>query len=629
MASERPSQTAADYVTIVLSPVLIMGLIGSLVFFLLEVCYKADGPWRERLQWILFFFVFGIVLVARISMMGEIASRSKLYGLVLAVCGYLGVQIFVEYPPGVRELSFLVNLLLIGLIWWCADKLTWDCTNVDEDTDMSGQGLLQASGLEEAPQKKLSGEEVEEPLLLEEDKRDGFAGWWQRYERYRQQKSKKRTLGTRVVYFSLAALPIFGLGQALIPLSSPERRRFAFFLMMTYVACGIGLLLTTCFLGLRRYLRQKRLQMPAAMTATWLAMGATLLVGLLAVGAILPRPYAESTTLADVFDPAGSAKRKANRMAAMGDSPGEGEGQPGEARQDGKTRGDQTGKKGEGSSNSKDPDGKGSGKGEGKDGRGENKSDGKGGSNSEKSKANNAGKEQAKNTKDGSSRDGDKDNRGGAQAKKEESKDSQSSSRSTAPSGASTAMQRVLQRISPVLKWVVFAVLTVVVLVALFRGGLGWLANFTDWAKRWLEAWRKFWENLFGGAKQEEERSDGEEEADEVVSERVVPFRSFSNPFDDGRAERMAVRDLVRYTFRAVEAWAREHNLGREPGETAVEFLARLGNEVPALEAEAQRLGQLQGRAEYGKGGLPVNTVEQVRLIWAKLERVATAPLSA
>ena len=69
--SGRPNQTVVDYVTIVLSPALVMGLVGSLVFFLLEVFYRTDGEWKERLQWILFFYVFGAVLTARIAMNGE------------------------------------------------------------------------------------------------------------------------------------------------------------------------------------------------------------------------------------------------------------------------------------------------------------------------------------------------------------------------------------------------------------------------------------------------------------------------------------------------------------------------------------------------------------------------------
>jgi hypothetical protein len=94
--------------------------------------------------------------------------------------------------------------------------------------------------------------------------------WWQRYERYRDAQKRKHTPGVWVVYFSLAALPLFGLGQSLIPIKEEGRRQYVFWLLVLYVGSGLGLLLTTCFLGLRRYLRQKNLRMPVAMTGAWL-----------------------------------------------------------------------------------------------------------------------------------------------------------------------------------------------------------------------------------------------------------------------------------------------------------------------------------------------------------------------
>jgi len=33
-------------------------------------------------------------------------------------------------------------VILIGLIWWSAHKLTIDCTLIDESQDSSGEGLL-------------------------------------------------------------------------------------------------------------------------------------------------------------------------------------------------------------------------------------------------------------------------------------------------------------------------------------------------------------------------------------------------------------------------------------------------------------------------------------------------------
>jgi hypothetical protein len=107
------------------------------------------------------------------------------------------------------------------------------------------------------------------------------------------------------------------------------------------------------------------------------------------------------------------------------------------------------------------------------------------------------------------------------------------------------------------------------------------------------------------------------------------PFADFSNPFDSGMAGKLGARDLVRYTFAAVQAWAREHDLGREPGETSQEFAERVIAEFPALEADLRRLVTLYAYAVYGPGAMPANTVELVRQFWERLERVAVAPLSA
>ena len=46
--------------------------------------------------------------------------------------------------------SFIINCGLIALIWWCAHKLTWDCTMIDETEPSSGEGLLDAAGLQAA-----------------------------------------------------------------------------------------------------------------------------------------------------------------------------------------------------------------------------------------------------------------------------------------------------------------------------------------------------------------------------------------------------------------------------------------------------------------------------------------------
>src|SRR5215831_9455839 len=277
MSRTLRDHTLADYVVVAISPALIVALIGSLVYFLLEITYQ--GEFQGRMRWILAFYVFGSVLVARVAMHAEAAPRAPLYSLILAAAAWVGLGMFVEYPPELVGVSWAINLGFVGLVWWSARKVTWDCTYIDDDVDAGRAGLLKETGLEKGTKQ--------EELPAEDDEK---LNWWERFVRYRDAQRKKHAPGTWVVYFSLAALPLFGLGQSLIPAEEEGRRRYTFLLMAVYVASGLGLLLTTCFLGLRRYLRQRNLKMPAKMVGSWLTLGGGLIAVLLVIGAVLPRP---------------------------------------------------------------------------------------------------------------------------------------------------------------------------------------------------------------------------------------------------------------------------------------------------------------------------------------------------
>ncbi len=277
---KRLQKTLADYLVIAVSPALVMVLIGSLVFFLLEVFYR--GGHGERLHFVWALFIFAAVLIARIAIeMGR--EHAMMYALPLALVMALAVHRFLDLP-------IWINLGLIGLIWWCADKLTFDCTLIDEDQDSSGEGLLQVAGLaKDGPQS----ETADQPPDAVEGvtSRDEAPRTWR--ERLFDAPGRPHAPGVWIVYFSLAVLPLFGIGQRLIPAADLGRRQYAFLMLVVYSASALGLLLTTSFLGLRRYLRQRRIQMPAAMAGVWISLGAVMIAVLLGLAAILPRPNAE------------------------------------------------------------------------------------------------------------------------------------------------------------------------------------------------------------------------------------------------------------------------------------------------------------------------------------------------
>src|SRR5208282_2391935 len=100
-----------------------------------------------RLHYILTLFIFAAVLVGRIAI-EEGKERAALFALPLALAALLTINRFVEFHGAVfASFSFIINCGLIALIWWCAHKLTWDCTMIDESESSSGEGLLDAAGL--------------------------------------------------------------------------------------------------------------------------------------------------------------------------------------------------------------------------------------------------------------------------------------------------------------------------------------------------------------------------------------------------------------------------------------------------------------------------------------------------
>lgn len=611
MAADQDDPTLTDMVIKALNPVLIMVLVGSLAFFLLEVLYA--GRYASELRWTLFFFVIGMVLIARITMTGEIAARSGCYAPILGLGVWLTMQRYITYDAEgpVAGLGGLINLALIGLIWWCAHCLTYDCTYWSSDRDQGDSGLMPSEGL--FPQPELTLDAIPAEKVGQAGKKQG---WWDRYQKISAQKKKQRVQGRWVVWFSLAALPLFGLGQSLIPLEETDRRQTAFWLMTYYIGSALGLLLTTRFLGLRRYLRQRKLPMPAGLTVAWLSMGAVLIGTLLFLGATLPRPHPEYPLIS--WNWIDQSRREASDYALRGEDSGEGKGQPGargEPDEEGKTGNDNTGetsdeKGGDRKSNSRD--------------KGENGQEGN------QEKGNDSKKDGDKNSQEDNKGDGEssadknKISKGQSGQKKnsQRGKDARSKS-SSSKNPPQNSVSSAFNGLAQILKWLIFAIIAIVVLINLFRNGLFYLANFFGWARNLLQLFHR----LFGGWFTSKSDGDARTEELEKFSMPEEPFASFRNPFRDGRARKQSVRQLLYYTYAALEAWSRENKVPRLPGETPLEFVGRLGEEVPALEDSARRLTNLFVRAAYASDELPRSCLDRVESFWQELEARDPGPV--
>ena len=131
-------------------------------------------------------------------------------GKYMGLVAMLAVTNLVEIESeSLRDISGFINIGLLAVIWWSAHKLTWDCTWINEDEDAGGEGLLGNLGLDESEFGK-DVQDTSNQLKRQLQTSDTQLSWWQRFTQRRQ---RPHAPGLWIIYFSLAALPLFGFGQ--------------------------------------------------------------------------------------------------------------------------------------------------------------------------------------------------------------------------------------------------------------------------------------------------------------------------------------------------------------------------------------------------------------------------------
>jgi Domain of unknown function (DUF4129) len=597
--AKRLYMTTADYVTIALSPALVMTLVGSLVFFLIEVMYV--GEYGARLMYVFALFVFAAVLIARIAIENG-SEYASFFALPLGLATFFVLQRFVEHPS---PFSWLINIGLMSVVWWSAHQLTWDCTLIDDDEDSSGAGLMQRVGVDE-------GETTDNELLAEQT---DPAPWWRRLLK---PNKGKHTPGLWVLYFSLAALPLFGVGQYWVPAADVGRRRYVFSLLLVYVASALALLVTTSFLGLRRYLRQRRVEMPAPMAANWVGIGAVLIVVVMLLAALIPRPYAEYAISQVPWQATSPSRLSSSRLSTGRDGSSEFDPSGGAIKEDAPqgdaVREDGTGEPAE--SDQGKPDGKPGGdkKSDGKS-QGEKAEDGsqtdseQHGQDGEQTSGGSGEKKESENGEEAS----------GGPADRQENENAEGGKTANAPLPQHSADEKPfeLPKISPpplgmlagALKLIFYVVLAILAAVFVWRNRQA-LARAI---RELLEQLRDFWVGLFG-------RRTAVEEAAAAAAEPAIRHRTFAefrDPFSTGDHRHMPPEELVRYTFEAFEAWARDAGHPRSPDQTPAELVRQAVEPRTPLDEQARRMTRLYSEVAYAGGRPTPGAAESLRELWS------------
>jgi len=166
-------------------------------------------------------------------------------------------------------------------------------------------------------------------------------------------------------------------------------------------------------------------------------------------------------------------------------------------------------------------------------------------------------------------------------------------------------------------KWLVWALIAIAVVVGAVWFVLKGLSPFTNWARGLLDWFR----GLFGAKPKTTAAAKAEEEKVEEEVLRPPPFGMFNNPFLDGTAERREAGELTEYSYAALESWAYENALGRQSEETPSEFVARIAEDRPEFQVTGQALVKLLMRVLYSPGGpLPGDAKLRLGAFWKMLD---------
>ncbi len=563
MATPRPRKTLADYLVIAICPLLIMALVGSVAFFLLDLIYH--GQWIDRLRWALGWFVLASVLISRISI-EQGSEYARIYGILLA----LATAALIYRLVGIA----VAGWCLLAFIWWCTSKLTWDCTLVDDWEDASGEGLLQVGGLEQTEREPASQPD-------DKKKKSKRPTWWDRLSKNSfERKGQPHAPGIWVVYFSLLALPTFGIGQAFFGQHGVTTSEAGFKLLWFYVAAALGLLLATSFLGLRRYLRQRNLQMPISVAGLWILLGTLLAGGIMLLTLLLPRPDAKYTLASAVEEVSEAAKKQASKYAALSGTSAEGEGR----------------RIGSGDGQTNDQE------------REKGKSDGLGKDPNKKAASGQSGESEAAKAGPG---DGEKLGKtGGANP---DGQDAQSKSKSS-PEPPKPDAGRNLNWVGELVKWLIYGLIFAGIAVFAYRHRRELLKGL----KQLLTALKEMLASLmFWRRTPEEEVAHFKTFAD---TNRPEPFSSFANPFKTGQAQNASPEQIISYTFQALQAWANDRQCPRLSDQTPLEFARDLAARAPFIGDDAHAIAQLYTRIAYAGFHPTEESLVYVEQLWSEME---------
>lgn len=282
---EQPAPTARvreplpqfDWLTEVAIPACVFGLLGSLLYYLIEVRTSLAGDYSVGpLRWVVFWFLLACIGIARIRTKYGGAAIAGYYSALLGGAIMLFIWVYTDRvgsfyggASGGRGLTLLFNWALVGLVWWAASAVTREAT-LEENVETQLEGGLWS----------LLADEWRYPDAEADDRTPD--------EEVEQSSARPRHPGRLVLWVSLAALVLFAVGQRTIG-GEGEHARLAFWCMCAYVLFALLLLALTNLSALRMQVRRRGISLAPAVTPAWIVASLIVTVLIVTLSALMPR----------------------------------------------------------------------------------------------------------------------------------------------------------------------------------------------------------------------------------------------------------------------------------------------------------------------------------------------------
>ena len=263
---QRTEDDALDFdaLTDLVLPLLLFIMVGSLLFFLVDVHAAMTQAPARLLRWVFFCFALAVVGIARIKARdGSWQATPFALGLTgaMGLFGWLysfgGGALGGGYGGGQPMRSLALLYLTVGFVWWSANYIVASTTLSPDDIAVD-----------------------EQPALTSDD----WAAQGQRAEAVRRRPHP----GRAVMVLALVAVAIFGVGHRRLA-GHPEFAGHAFWCMVIFATSSLAVLSLTALSGLQLYARARGTRLPASIHALWLGLAGPLVAGIVVLALVSPR----------------------------------------------------------------------------------------------------------------------------------------------------------------------------------------------------------------------------------------------------------------------------------------------------------------------------------------------------